>query len=820
MKTLRLKTLLRLVCSNLLSMFFIIPVFAQDTFIESYWVDTDKREITTRFEMEKYETEKISTIQINSDRLFDELETSLSRQKIGEKVIVELPTPENNSILFEIEHHTLMHPELAAKYPQIKAYQGLKVGDPSISTIFTITPKGLHAVVNDLQKGKYYIDPVSVSNKDNYVIYTKKDIENPGFKCSEAGRIDRPGTDDPPLAAGPVGDGKIRQYDLAMACTGEFTAYHGGTVMDGMSAIAATLARVNEIYQKEFTITFWLVFNNDMLIYTDPSTDPYTSGNTTALIAENQANVDLVIGNSVYDIGHVLDQGANNGRGLIGGLCNSTIKGSGCTIHVAPTGDPFNVDYVSHEMGHQCGGMHSFYSTDPGCQGPMVDDRAFEPGSGSSIMSYAGICPANSNNVQMNADPYFHVASLKDVKAIVEGTNCSAISANSVVKETTALALADVSLPKATTFVLIGAGSAGTGAPSHQNVWEQVDGRPSGTPYTVMPPLASNDHGPAFRSEIPTFWGLSRVFGNTAAEPMNTWEVVPSPTTVDRELNFNYTVRHVEGLYGRSAYDDKKVTILHDAGPFVITSAIGTVGPGDMITVNWDVANTDQAPLNIDRVGIYINVDNVWSDYLAVPTDNDGTETVTIPAAIPPGTATITVRNYTPLWSSAGVTGVLFLDYSNSFTVTSFAGDADDRALSETASLVKFDGTPYELENLIINKGIQSFTVSEDGAFWIDKEVLKLVKEELQDTETETFLEVDDEIVAAPNPSNNVSTITSKHHLIKHIFVYDLSGKLVRVYDHLNEQQFDLKKSEIGTGLFIAKIHFKENVVLKKIIFN
>ena len=81
----------------------------------------------------------------------------------------------------------------------------------------------------------------------------------------------------------------------------------------------------------------------------------YTGGNGD--ISINQTNVDAVIGDANYDIGHVFNTGS--GLASLGVVGVSGFKARGTTGIGSPVNDPFTVDYVAHEMGHQYGGDHT-----------------------------------------------------------------------------------------------------------------------------------------------------------------------------------------------------------------------------------------------------------------------------------------------------------------------------------------------------------------------------------------------------------------------------------------------------------------------------
>ena len=195
----------------------------------------------------------------------------------------------------------------------------------------------------------------------------------------------------------------LRSYRLAVATTGEYGAYHG-TKESALSAIVTTMNRVDDIYRKEMAITFELVGNNDEIVFIDADTDPFSGNNSAStLIAESQVQIDSIIGNENYDIGHTFSTGAG-GLATLRSVCNSSLKARGVTGSSTPEGDPYDVDYVAHELGHQFGGYHTFNARN--CAVNPTSSSAYEPGGGTTIQAYAGIC--GSDNIQANSDPMFH----------------------------------------------------------------------------------------------------------------------------------------------------------------------------------------------------------------------------------------------------------------------------------------------------------------------------------------------------------------------------------------------------------------------------
>jgi len=166
--------------------------------------------------------------------------------------------------------------------------------------------------------------------------------------------------------------------------------------------------RLNEVYERDMGITMQLIADNDDIIYFNGGTDPYTNGNAGRMIDESQQNIDAVIGDANYDLGHLFGT-AGAGLAQLRSVCGTGAKASGITGIGNPTGDFFYIDYVAHEIGHQFGATHTFYNS---CGGNRTSATAVEPGSGGTIMAYAGIC---APNVQNRSDDLFHSVSLDQI---------------------------------------------------------------------------------------------------------------------------------------------------------------------------------------------------------------------------------------------------------------------------------------------------------------------------------------------------------------------------------------------------------------------
>ena len=302
-------------------------------------------------------------------------------------VTIDLPMPDGQFERFQIFNAPIMHPDLAAKYPGIQTYAGVGLDDPSATIRLDVTPNGFHGMILSARHSTVYIDPYSQSDTQHYITYHQKDFGNPGknFECHVQEKA--PINIDFSNAESLQGDCQLRTYNLALACTGEYAQFHGGTVNSVMAAFNTTMNRVNGIYEKDLNILMVLVANNDQLIFLNAGTDPYDNNNAGAMLGQNQTTCDNVIGFNNYDIGHVFSTGGG-GLASLNSPCNSW-KAQGVTGTNNPVGDPFDVDYVAHELGHQFGANHTFNNS---CSNNRNNSTAMEPGSGSTIMAYAGIC--------------------------------------------------------------------------------------------------------------------------------------------------------------------------------------------------------------------------------------------------------------------------------------------------------------------------------------------------------------------------------------------------------------------------------------------
>lgn len=549
--------------------------------------------------------------------------------------VIELPMPDGRSARFAVEETQVMHPQLAAKFPTIRTYAGRGIDDPQAQLRFDIGPRGFHGMVLSDQ-GTVYLDPLTRGDTRHYQSYFKRDMPAragmPDVVVPAEGVASLPRT----TKAASIG-GELRTYRLAIAADGEYSQFHDpdATLLTfDKSVIMAELVnvvnRVSGIYERELGIRLQLIPENDRLIFTSPLVDPYIDDQGIQMLLVNTLVLNALVGPGAYDIGHVVSTGGGGVAGL-GVVCGAQ-KGSGVTGLPNPVGDPFYVDYVAHEMGHQFGANHTFNSNAGSCAGGNRNaGTAYEPGSASTIMGYAGIC--DEHDLQPNSDDYFHSVSFDEIVAFTRegtGNDCAALT-TSANRAPTAEAGPGYTIPKLTPFELAGAGSDPDGDPVTYQ-WEQFDLGPAGSPDEPV------DGAPLFRSFLPTtspvrvFPRLSDLINNQ----QTIGEILPAEA---RTLTFRFIVRDnrfaPDG--GGVASDFTELQVAGDAGPFRITSPNGPAdydGSGS-VKLAWDVAGTDQPPVSCATVDVYYSKDGGLSfpERLLAGTANDGEETVKIPAA-------------------------------------------------------------------------------------------------------------------------------------------------------------------------------------------
>ena len=548
----------------------------------------------------------------------------------GAQRTISLPMPDGSLADFEIYESPIMSDELARRYPEIKTYKVYGIDDPIASGRLDITAQGFHAMLHTSQ-GRLFIDPqANTQQSDRYQARTQNAASATSYSC---------GVDDYAMPAAASNQSMLRpaaariagsflNYRLAVSATEEYvTAVAGGSVAGAQAAIVTAINRVNEIYQRDLGIQLTLVRGNQQLIE-DNGNVTFSNGDAFAMFGQNQAWIDSTIGSSKYDIGHVFGTGSG-GLASLGSACDQDDKAKGVSGIQDPRGDPFWIDFVSHEIGHQLNADHSFNGSSVSCSSGRNQATAFEPGSGSTIMAYAGICGVE--DLQRNSDATFHAGSIAQIDSFTKGEgSCHSRIPASPANPNDPLvgAIASRTIPADTAFVLAGLASDADGDPlSYQ--WDQLD---AGCPTDAKSYGTDTGFNGIFRSYLPRDSAVRHfpAMGTQLNGQYDDAEVLPCN---NRDINFRFTAR--DGRSGQGTAD-MRVTVQDTGAAFEITNLAdgATITNPDSFDVEWRVAGTTEAPISCDSVDIdLLSFDASFSKYsvlLLKTTFNNGNAAVTV----------------------------------------------------------------------------------------------------------------------------------------------------------------------------------------------
>ena len=547
-------------------------------------------------------------------------------------ISIDLPLPNGENVSVTLEPTTLLPQSLSEKFPTIRTYK-IAIASAAIrSGRLDYTNQGFHAMLLTSKGETVLIDPTNNHGSSEYLSYMKADQHNDHpHQCSTPEAHDHSAFSDIQSRfeqAARTANGMV-EYRIAIAATAEYTSRQGGTVASALSAIVTTLGRVNHVYEQSLGVRLSLVENNDQIIYTQSSTDPYSNFDIDAMLGENQTNLDRVIGNSNYDIGHVFGS-SGGGLAYIGSLCNNSRKAMAASGINSPFSDTFDIDFVAHELGHQFGATHTFNGILGICTtGARTARSAFEPGSGSSIMSYAGGC--GTDDLQNNADAMFHSGNIQQIQQnMLSGTASSCgIQHSSTNKSPSISAGSHHTIPANTPFELSATATDADGD-SLLYSWEQVD---IGTATTLKTDTGNN---PLFRIFKPN-QSQSRSFPSmktlTGREYIN-GEMLPQS---DRVMKFQVAV--YDG-HNSPSIDQTQITVSNTGQAFSLKSPLSGYKQDSYSTINWNTANTQNAPINCSAVDLHLSTDNgeSFDFHIARGISNNGSAIVYIPANVPDST--------------------------------------------------------------------------------------------------------------------------------------------------------------------------------------
>jgi hypothetical protein len=572
-----------------------------------------------------------------------------------------LPLPDGTFERFSIEESPIFEPALAASFPEIKAYRVQGVDDPTATGRLNWSPQGFYAFV---LRGAdaLVIQLAKTGDLTTYVSYTSQDqpADTEQLRClvQAKDQTNQARILAPEAPAASVG-GTLRVYRLAVATTVEYTNQAnlgGGTVAGSLASIAIWLSGVNAIMEKEVAVRLVLVGNNNLVVFT-AEPDGLTNGDQGVMIDEVPNILSNTIGVNNYDIGHAFGATASGGGGIagLGVLCsnfdfgNGPQKGAGATRFAGPSGQSGQLGVIAHEFGHQFGADHTFNAQEASGNCAAANRSgatAYETGSGSTLMSYGGICMTNNLS---GKEFRLHAGSFAQIIPVLTNATCNMgawiATGNNV---PTINAGGNFTIPRLTPFQLTATGNDADAADllNLTYTWDQIDaggalypnppyGDQPGDPNTTTRPLFRSY--PASSNPARLFPSLTYILNNANVPPATTGGLITgeNPPSVSRTMNFRATIRDNRANGGGVNEATAVITVDGNAGPFNVTSPNGgnNILGGAGTNVTWNVAGTSGAPINATNVKISLSTDggNTFPTVLAASTPNDGTQSITFP---------------------------------------------------------------------------------------------------------------------------------------------------------------------------------------------
>jgi Metallo-peptidase family M12B Reprolysin-like len=576
------------------------------------------------------------------------IKANQNKANFGTKILVDLPTPNGVIKSFEIEETSNFDETLRKQHPNIQTYTGTCVKDKSLSVRFDLSSLGFSGAY--VHQGDFdIIEPKDLSQ--NLYQITPFDETQHGWECGLDTLVKRKFRSSRISAKTNISSGNVlRTFRIAVATTGEFTVANGGQTQ-ALSRINNFLTIINAMYIKELSLQFVLV-NNTNIIFTNPNTDPYSPTGSASTNQSGTAfrgfNTNETLLFADYDFGFTLHVNGTTGGGVSASgvatldvICDDFFKGQMWTQYAATnTNSAINGlvgGILIHEIGHQFGANHTFNGQGGNCTNQLGDQ--FEPGSGTTIMSYRGLCSAQ--NLTGGADNYFHISSLESILLGISlqpscGTTATLTNAVPVVN-----AGPDYTVPTNTPFLLKAtATDANNDALTY--TWDENDEGRYNDAGALGQTIGVGGYSavrsrtaPLFRSKQSTttpnrsFPALSFVLNNANNPADNEGEDL---SIAQRIMKFTFTARDNKTTGGGTVSDDIFITVDSLKGPFSVTSPNTNVSweAGSSKTITWSVNNTNLLSPNID---ILISSNGGTSfTILASNTPNDGSETIIIPS--------------------------------------------------------------------------------------------------------------------------------------------------------------------------------------------
>jgi hypothetical protein len=595
-------------------------------------------------------------------RALDRAPQEFTAEAAAHRATLLLPLPDGRFSRFSIEASSVMQPEFAARFPEIKSYRGQGLDDPALSMRCNLSPSGFFASV---LSGAQLINIQPAGDAATYISVSSGAVQDGTAQCltREIHRINRSraalSAVEPKVAVGST----LRSYRIAIAATWEYCHQFGSDTVSGTVASLNTwLNAANVVYEREVAVHLNLVNDTDVLYTQDrgfsAGTDPYDNSNVGTMLNQVQSDLRDNVGAANYDLGHVLGQiGGNGASGVsyVGVVCDNTnftgfgpIKGGGATRLGGTAGNAAATGVWVHELGHEFGADHSFNGTIGGCGGGNRNNAtAYESGSGSTIMAYPSICGAD--NITNTRDMRFHSISYAEITSYITNSATCSTSTPTGNNVPTVNGGADFTIPKQTPFTLTATGSDPDSGdvPNLTYTWDEFDS--GGSSFFQNGTAASyNDAAdpvgtttrPIFRS-FPASSSPSRTFPsltyilNNANDPPDTvggFQTAEELPRIGRSLNFRVMIRDNRAGGGGVNDDAVLLTVSNTAGPFLVTApntAVTWTG-GSTQTVTWSVNGADALAPNV-KISLSTDGGSTFPTTILSSTPNDGSENIVVP---------------------------------------------------------------------------------------------------------------------------------------------------------------------------------------------
>lgn len=539
--------------------------------------------------------------------------------------VLDIPMPDGSTQKFAVVATPCMEPELAARFPSIRAYVGESLELPGTTVRCTLTSRGFHALILS-PSGTVVVNPAASLPTDRtptYISFRQDDAADSGtqFDCTVLGEDEKPPVDRAALST-PLRGTYRNDLIVAYLPTAEWTILHGDSVESALSAMVELTTRLNAIYEKELCVRFIISAQQDKLIQFNPATDGLTNSSSSAMLEEAASVYNRLTPSLYSQMRHVL--------GTYGGgvayLYSSCSSQAAVTSSALPIENVYTVMVVAHEMGHQFSSPHTFSGRGERCNGNAGD--CVEPGGGSTIMSYAQQC--YPDNIVQQSELQFHAYSIlgmsywADCGTVVPLDNTPpsiAFPANLVL-------YAPVRTPLILPSTLLDAeGDQLTMS------WDEIDRGASQTSLTQ----GDIGNNAIFRTFLP---------GSDSTRVLPKWgtllngDVSPGetlPTRIRPALKFRAFARDNRPGGGGSSFQDISIAIAPSGSsnsPFALLSPQdGLARSGGPLLVTWAVVGTNVGSYRLTDVQISLmrSDDDRNPIILLASTPNDGSELVTLP---------------------------------------------------------------------------------------------------------------------------------------------------------------------------------------------